>query len=337
MKIFLRVLGILALVFIIFSIFIATQPSSYNVKRTRIIKAPVSLAFSTINEYKTWKSWGPWVEMDSTIVQKYDVKTSGVGAGYSWTSKVDRPGSIKTIALEENKSIQQVLSFEGQGNSDNYWEFSPKENGSEVTWGMKGELGFLAKVFFFLSGGQEKMFGAMLEKGLKNLDTFTQKEMDKHSFTSNGIVDYGGGYFVYLTTECSFDEAGAALDSMLPDLLVYCMKNKYPRAGSFFTLYHKHDEKTKRAEFSSCYPVAERVITDGKFGLAFLEPGRYHKTTFQGDYKYADEAWKKAFEFAKNEGYTIPEDGKPFESYVLGHTKSLNPADWITEIYLPVE
>jgi effector-binding domain-containing protein len=142
---------------------------------------------------------------------------------------------------------------------------------------------------------------------------------------------------VHLTTECSFDEMGEKLDKMLPDVLIYCMKEKFARAGSLFTLYHKYDEKNKRVEFSSCYPVKERVKTSGDFALAFLESGRYYKTTFQGDYKYSDEAWKKAFAFASKEGVKIAANGKPFEVYTAGHTKSLNPADWITEIYLPVE
>ena len=33
----------------------------------------------------------------------------------------------------------------------------------------------------------------------------------------------------------------------------------------------------------------------------------------------------------------VPEKGKPFEVYTIGHTDSLNPADWVTEIYLPIE
>ena len=115
------------------------------------------------------------------------------------------------------------------------------------------------------------------------------------------------------------------------------MKKSYPRAGSIFTLYHKYDEENKRVKFSSCIPVKERVNPDGDIALAFMESGRYHKTTLQGAYKYSEEAWEKAFEFAKTDGVTIPENGKPFEVYRKGHTDSANPADWVTEIYLPIE
>jgi len=337
MKSFLKILIVLAVLFVVFSIFIATKPNTYDVTRTQLIKAPTALTFNTVNDYKTWQEWGPWQELDTTIVVVYDKQTSGVGAGYSWTSKHDEPGSMKTINIEENKAINQKLFFKTRGESEVYWRFKSLNEATEVTWGMKGHLGFMAKILFFFRGGQEKLFGTMLEKGLKNLEKFTQKEMDKHSFTNNGVVDYGGGYFVHLRTSCSFDEMNTQLDKMLPEVLLYCMKKQYSRAGSLFTLYHKHDKEADRVEFSSCYPVKERVETTGEFLVSFLNSGRYHKTTFKGDYKYTDEAWKKAFEFAKAEGFIVPEDGEPFEVYTKGHTKSLNPADWITEIYLPVE
>jgi len=327
----------LAILFIGFAIFIATRPSHYDVKRSKIIKAPASVIFNTINEYKTWKEWDPWEEMDTTIVVTYSEKTSGVDAGYSWISKQDGPGRMKTIALEENKSINQKIYFDRRDESDIYWQFINKEEGTEVTWGMKGDLGFMGKAYFILTGGADKVYGKMLEDGLNNIDTFVHKQMDKYSITDNGVVDYSGGFYIYVSAECSFDDMGAKLDEMLPKVLIYAIQKRYPRAGAPFTLYHKYDEKNKRVEFSSCIPVRERVNPEGDIALAFMEPNKYHKTTLKGAYKYSEEAWKKAFEFAQKDGVTVPEDGKPFEVYTKGHTDSANPADWETEIYLPVE
>jgi len=337
MKTFLRILGFLAIIVIAFSIFIATKPSSYDVKRTKLIKAPVSVVFNTVDDYKTWIDWGPWKANDSTIVPSYPEKTTGVGGGYSWTSKNDGPGRMETLALTEYTSIDQKIYFDKRDESDVYWQFEQSENGTDVTWGMKGDLGFMGKAYFYFMGGTEKIFGKMFDDGLTNLEDYIQTILDKHIITKNGIVEYGGGYFIHLTTECAFDEMDAKLDEMLPTVLIYALQKNYPRAGDIFTLYHKYDEENKIVNFSSCVPVKERVNPEGDIALAFMEPGRYHKTTLQGAYKFSDEAWKKAFEFAKADGFTIMEKGKPFEVYTKGHTDSPNPADWITEIYLPVE
>lgn len=332
-----KIIGFLAILFIILSIYIAVQPGEFDVKRTQKMKTPVSVVFQTINEYKTWKEWGPWYKDDPTIVPTYSDKTVGVGGAYSWTSEQDGNGGIKTIAVEENKSIKQTMYFDKRDEAEVYWKFKENEADTEVTWGMKGKLGFMGKAYFMFMGGTDKVFGKMLEEGLANIDSYTQKIIDTYRITNSGVVEYNGGYYIHLTTECSFDEMGEKLDKMLPEVLLYAMKKAYPRAGSIFTLYHKYDIENKRVEFSSCIPVKERVNPEGDIALAFMESGRYHKTTLQGAYKYSDEAWKKAFEFAKEAGYTIPEDGKPFEVYRKGHTDSANPADWVTEIYLPIE
>jgi len=336
MKLFLRILGVTAFLLIAFSIFIATKPGNYDVKRVRQMNVPIAVVFKTIDNLKTWETWGPWKAQDPSIVPTYPEQTSGVGGSYSWTSN-DGSGSVKTLALEENKSIDQLLTFEKKDDSNVYWQFKEVDNKAEVTWGMKGDLSFMGKVFFTLMGGADNLFGKMLENGLTNIDQFTQDEINKYSITKNGIVEYNGGYYVHLTTECSFDEMGAKMDKMLPDVLIYSMQKGYPRAGSIFTLFHKYDEKNNRVEFSTCIPVKERVSPEGEVALAFMENRNYYKTTLQGAYKYSKEAWKKAFEFAKEDGVAIDEKGKPFEVYAKGHTFSPNPADWITEIYLPVE
>ena len=337
MKKFLKILLFLFLIFIVFAIYVATRPGSYDVKRTRLIKAPVSLVFNTVNEYKTWEKWGPWYKQDESIVVQYPEKTSGVGAGYSWTSVKDRGGHIKTLSVKDNKSIEQRIFFDGRDESDVYWNFEETGKGTALTWGMKGDIDFLGKLYFLFSGNPDEFMGEMLAEGLQNIDTYVHKEMDKHSITSNGVVEYTGGYFIYVSKECSFDEMGTAMDKMLPKVLIYAIKNQYPRAGAPFTLYHKYDEKNKVVSFSSCIPVRERVDPGEDIALAYMESGKYYKTTLQGAYKFSDEAWKKAFENAKNEGIAIDEKGKPFEVYSKGHTDSDNPADWVTEIYLPVK
>jgi effector-binding domain-containing protein len=337
MKTFFRILGFLAILIVIFSIFIATRSSSYDVKQTQLIKAPPAVIFNTINEYKTWMDWGPWKKNDPTIIPSYGEKTSGVGASYSWTSEQDGPGRMETLDLIENKSINQKIYFNKRDDSDVYWDLEYTEKGTKVTWGMKGDLGFMGKMFFTIMGGSDKVLGKMFEDGLSGLDEYVHVKMDTYSISNSGIVEYGGGYYIHLTTECSFDDMGAKLDKMLPKVLIYAMQNNYPRAGDIFTLYHKYDEKNKRVEFSSCIPVKERVDPKGDIALAFMESGRYHKTTLQGAYKYSQEAWEKAFEFAKTDGIEVIENGKPFEVYTKGHTDSPNPADWVTEIYLPVE
>jgi hypothetical protein len=56
---FLKYLLLLVLVVIIgVLLFGAMQPSNYDVSRSKLIKAPVSSVYNTINDLKTWEKWG---------------------------------------------------------------------------------------------------------------------------------------------------------------------------------------------------------------------------------------------------------------------------------------
>jgi len=42
--------------------YIAIQPNSYDVKRTRTIDAPAAVIFNNVNDFRNWEAWSPWVE-----------------------------------------------------------------------------------------------------------------------------------------------------------------------------------------------------------------------------------------------------------------------------------
>jgi effector-binding domain-containing protein/uncharacterized protein YndB with AHSA1/START domain len=177
MKYLKYLLFLLLIAIIAFAIYVAVQPNNYDVKRTKLIKAPVSMVFNKINDYKNWESWGPWYDEDSTIVATYADKTSGVGGSYSWTSK-DGPGNMKTIDLVTNKSITQKMQFDDYEPNDVYWTFDETEEGTSVTWGMKSEsVPFMFKLFGAISGGMDNMLGTMEEKGLNNLANVVEEQL----------------------------------------------------------------------------------------------------------------------------------------------------------------
>ena len=65
--------------------------------------------------------------------------------------------------------------------------------------------------------------------------------------------------------------------------------------------------------------------------------GKYLKIIFQGDYKFLKDAWEEANKYvANNNSLIVDATRSSYEIYTKGHTKSLNPADWVTELYIPV-
>ena len=106
---FLKYLILLLLIVIIgTSIYIATLDGNYDIKRTRTIKAPIEVVFNEINDFRNWQNWGPWYELDSTIIASFPDLTSGVGASYTWTGK-DGSGTMKTLSLTPKKELIQQI------------------------------------------------------------------------------------------------------------------------------------------------------------------------------------------------------------------------------------
>ena len=163
MKVLKYIFLLILILIVMGSIYLATLDGSYDVKRTRLIRAQPEVIFNDLNDYRNWKEWGPWYEMDSTIVETLSDKTSGEGAGYSWSSK-DGEGMMKTIRVDKPKRIDQEITFKtpfGDMKSEIYWILEKVDEGTNLTWGMKGEMGFLSR---WMAKRMEDQMGPMEDK-----------------------------------------------------------------------------------------------------------------------------------------------------------------------------
>ena len=68
MKAFKYILLLLLVLIIGFSIYIAVQPNSFEVERSRTMKAPASMVYDNIIDFKNWAAWSSWVEADPEMV-----------------------------------------------------------------------------------------------------------------------------------------------------------------------------------------------------------------------------------------------------------------------------
>lgn len=317
------------------AIYGAVLDSKYDVNRSRTIKAPVEIVFENIIDFKNWENWNPWFEEDPTMVATYPDTTSGVGASYSWKGKKNS-GTLKTISIIPNKEIIHQINFGKSSTPEIYWKFNEADQGTEVIWGMRGENSFTEKFYWLFNGGIEKNTIPTYDRGLVLLEQHILRELEKHSFEMKGIIDYGGGYYLFQTVSCQIQEVEQNMKEMFPMIEEYMAKNKIDASGKPFTLFHKWDEENNTTIFSACIPVKERVIIRGNILTGYLKPQKTFKTIFKGDYKFSNEAWEAAYKGLAAQGYAEIEGAKPFEIYTVGPKDTGNPARWVTEIYIPV-
>lgn len=328
---------ILLILFIGCSTYVAVQPNSYDISRTRTINAPSAVIYNEIIDFKNWSAWSPWIEKDPTLSFTYPEKTSGVDGSYSWEGK-DGKGTMKTLSVIENDSILQELKFENFPPSNVYWKFKESGQSTEVSWGMTSEkTSFMMKFFAVISGGMDKMIGPDYERGLEKLDSLVIDKMSKYTINVDGIKEYGGGFYLYKTTNATNANISSTMAKQYGSIGAYMAQNQIAMHGMPFTIYQEMNMNEGTVIMSNGIPVSQKIDINDDSGIlcGFIPKTKVLKTTLKGNYTNLSEAWKKAMEHVAKNNLTHS-DLKPFEIYTNDPGQVPNPADWITEIYIPI-
>ncbi len=340
MKALKYILLLLLLVIVAGSIYIATLENDYHVKRTKVINAPAEVVFNKINDYKDWPEWSPWLGQDPEAELTFGDKTSGVGASYSWAGKKAGEGNMETLSVSEDSISQKLNILKPMESTSNiYWKLNSLENGTEVTWGMKGDLDFMSKAYMAFNGGMDKLIGPDYELGLVKLDSVLQGDMQEYSVTVNGITTHGGGYYLYQTTACKIEEIPNKMAEMMPNLGMYANNNNITMAGPSFTLYHHFDTVNNAVMMSVAIPVTEKVITNVDSGIltGMLKPFTAIKATLKGNYKNLKEAQITTEKYIKDNDFEKVEGLPSMEVYLNSPLDTPNPANLRTEIFIPIK
>ena len=333
------ILFLLLILVIGFSIYIAVQPNSFEVSRTRNIKAPSAVIYNNVIDFKNWEAWSSWAEADPDLVITLPENTKGIDAHYSWEDK-DGIGTMKTIEATLNSSINQQMQFIDFPSSDVSWKFNPAEDGStDVTWSISGkDLPFMFKAFATVMGGMEKQIAPHYERSLEKLDSIVVNSMKAYNIKVNGIAEYGGGFYLYKTTNATNSNISNIMGQQYGSIGMFMGQNNIAFAGMPFTIYHDMNMENGTVIMSNAIPVKDKiVITDDSNILCdYLPKMKVLKATLKGNYSNLSEAWKTTMTYiAEND--IKQSELNPFEIYMTDPGDFPNPADWITEIYIPIK
>ena len=335
----LKLIIILLLIIIIGSCtYVAVQPNSYDVSRTRTVVAPAAVLFNAVNDFKKWESWSPWVEKEPDLQISYPEQTSDVGGSYSWIGK-DGTGNMKTLAVSPYDSISQEMQFEDFPPTNVYWKFEKTDQGTNVTWGMKSdEIPFMLKFYATISGGMDKMVGPDFERGLEKLDSVTVESMKKYEVTINGLTEHGGGFYLYKTTNASSENISQTMGQQYGSIGMFMGQNNIAMNGMPFTVYHDMNMDNGTVIMSNGMPVKEKVVITGGSDVqcGYQPKQKALKTTLKGNYTNLPKAWEAAMKHIADNGLEQSTE-KPFEIYTNDPGNFPNPSDWITEIYIPIK
>ncbi|MFD0964078.1 SRPBCC family protein [Pseudofulvibacter geojedonensis] len=346
MKIVKYLLILIVVVVLGYCILAAMQPSSYNFERSRIIKAPIEYVYKHISDYKKCEAWGPWQEQDTTMTFQYSDQTSGVGARYSWNGAWG-PGSMKTLEAIENKSLKQELKFAGFEPSEVNWSLEETDEGTKVTWGMKGNSDFKLKAMMLPQGGMEKANEASFLRGLEKLDSIVVDDFTKNppappapTYSLGGIMklDQEAQQFIGYKQNMKIDHEAMTKLFMefLPKAGMHAVAQKMEEGdytpGAVFT---KWDEKAGEAEFYIGLVVKKDIpLADGMEKIT-LPKGNNIMMSKYGPYGTGDHEAHMAIDaYLKENG--LEQNGPIWELYV-NDPSTVKPEEIETEIHYPVK
>jgi len=346
MKLFKYLIFLILLFVIGGAIFFGTKDSKFDVSETLVIDAPAEIIYNQVKDFKNWKNWGPWLEIDPNIQISQSEKSEGKGATYSWKSEHKALGnvSVETKKVIPLKEINQEISVEtllGDSKSDVYWRFEETETPGQtkVTWGVKGDPPFLEKVLMsFRKHDIGTGVGILFPQGLANLDSLAVEEINKFVINVDGITEYDGGFYLYTTSASKIADIGSKMGPLFGKVSDFTKTNKLLITGMPFTIYNEIDEMNSTAIYSTCIPVKNQVITPaGSTVLCGYMPKFITlKTTLKGNYNHLGKAYDKAYEYVSANNLQIHPTAKMFEIYRNDPSLVSNPADWLTEIYIPI-
>ena len=320
---------------------VVTQPDSYDVKRTKLIKAPASVIFNNLNDFKNWEEWGPWMEEDSTIVVSYPEITSGVGSSYTWTSD-EGSGRMEMISVVENKSLEQTLQFDDYEPSGIYWTLEGTEEGTNVTWGMKNDkTPFMFKLFGVLSGGMDAMMGPMEEKGLENLDNVIMEELANLPPSTYSIGEISQkelpiqtfiGYF----QKAKIEDLPTLFQKYMPKVGMYAAENNL-EFGDYIpaAVYTKYDEEKGETEFYIGLMLDKELAPAEGMDLVEITAGNVVTLSKFGNYGVGDmRAHNSIAKYFENNNL---EYGTLVWELYMNDPLKVKPAEIQTDIYYQVK
>jgi len=337
MKFFKYILFLLLILVIGLAIYIAVQPSEFTVTRERNIKAPNAVIYNNVIDFKNWEAWSSWVEEKPDTKITLGETTKGVGGSYTWVDDDDN-GSMKTLETTPSTSITQEMQFGSFPSSKINWDFSAKPDGStDVTWTISGkDLPFDFKFFSTLMGGMEKQIGPHFERGLELLDGIVVKSMDANDVKVNGVTEYGGGFYMYKTTSATGANISQVVGKQYGEIMGFMMQNNIKQTGMPFTIYNEMNPNGN-VIMSNAIPIQNKfnVPRASEILCGYIPKTRVLKTTLKGNYTNLGKAWQAAMTHLAQNNLT-QSNIKPFEIYQNDPGSYPNPADWITEIYIPI-
>lgn len=146
---------------------------TFSVERSATIPAPVGRVYPLVVDFREWRRWSPWDELDPDMNRSFSGAESGAGAEYTWQgNKKVGQGKMAITEVVDQERINIDLSFIKPFKAENKTVFSFVESDgkTDMTWSMTGTKNLMMRIMGLFMNF-DKMIGKDFEKGLAKIAT----------------------------------------------------------------------------------------------------------------------------------------------------------------------
>ena len=241
---------------------------------------------------------------------------------------------MKHTRIDMLKYISQELQFTKPfaTTSEVDWQFDQTGTGVKVTWGMAGHMPFF---FRFMAKKMPAIIGMDYDRGLKMLKDYCETGVVLSKIEIVGVVDAPSITFVGKDVSCKMSETETSMKQELGALMVFAIQNQL-KPNVMLSVYRTTDFTGNQCDYSPgmLIPASETIKANG-YEKRTIPASKAIKIIFKGDYKFLPNGWAAAYTCARAK--KLKPVNLPYELYINNPQETMNPADWVTEIYVPVK
>lgn len=333
-KILIGLVVIIGLIMVI-SIFL---PGTVTVKRSRVMAISKETAFDKIVVLQNWKKWMTWAKLDPIAAYSYSsVPANKVGDFYTWKGNSDM-GEGKMIINEifGTDSLKMTTEFTGQGSSPVLFKLLQKGDSVEVTWEMKFDFPFYARIMGLMMDG---MMSKDFEGGLEGIEKLGLAEPVGASAVAYTIEDSKPMMCLTMLDSCALDPKliGEKYGNLYGQISAEMKTLKLEQAGAPFVVTIKYDSNNNFMVFSPGIPVSAEVkdLKNKKINFRKLEAKKCLVYNYYGDYSKMEDTYEAMYKHIGENNLEV--NGLSWEEYVTDPMTEKDTAKWLTRIYIPIK
>ena len=332
-----KVIYVLAALVGIYLVLCLIGPKKVQVERSITVNASNEVVKKQLADFKFFQEkWSPWSGKDSAMKTTFEGETGMPGSKYSWKGNKDvGTGSMELIAINGDTILQKIIFTEPHpSGGDVYLVAKPNGNATNVTWGMKFEIGFFMRAMMLFMN-MDKMIGTDYEKGLAKFKEVMESAPTVKTYNGYEIKEViwpEKNYFGKKAT-VAFDKLGAFYAENFPKIFNDAINNKLEHTGPPSSIFYTYDEQKKQAECAAVISVPEGQLKGWeKFNVPAANLALH--IAYYGAYNKSANAHMAMDAYMKEKGLT---QTCVIEEYITDPMTEKDTAKWLTNIYYVIK